>query len=102
MPQPRGSAPRSQRERRARLAELEGTLVGGEGTATVEPAEHPLVPRLYARMAGEPPGGTEAPAEVVRRLVGSRAARQWLSAEWRSLKVDLDGNDVVGSSVLKW
>lgn len=102
VPQPRGSAPRSQRERRTRLAELEGTLVGGEGTATVEPAEHPLVPTLYARMAGEPDGGLEAPAERVKRLVGSPAARQWLSAEWRSLKVDVDGNDVVGTSVLKW
>mmetsp|Transcript_77234 Transcript_77234/g.218950 ORF Transcript_77234/g.218950 Transcript_77234/m.218950 type:complete len:605 (-) Transcript_77234:213-2027(-) len=102
VPQPKGSAPRSQIERRTRLAELEGTLVAGEGTATVEPAEHPLVPELYARMAGEPGRGGEAPAERVRRLVGSPAARRWLSAEWRSLKVDVDGNDVVGTSVLKW
>jgi len=98
-----GVADGQQAARRRRLASLEELLVAGEGTVVVAPAEHPLVLPLYryvaSRAEGAAPGAEGASLES---LVGSKPARSWLGAEWRSLKVDEQGQAVLVSSALKW
>ncbi|CAE7229818.1 Ciao3 [Symbiodinium sp. CCMP2592] len=90
----------SQVMRRQRLQNLEQTLAEGDGTAYVHPSEHPLVLPIYRYIVSQASGDCrDVPLEG---LVGSVGARSWLSTEWKSLKVDSDGKDVVSSSVLKW
>jgi len=103
---------RAHLDRRRRLEELEAILSNGDGTAVLPPAEHPLVLPLYRYVAsragdrGDAERGCRLAAlgarEPLGRLVGSAAVRSWLSAEWRSLKVDSEGKPVVGTSALKW
>eukprot|EP00930_Biecheleria_cincta_P024264 TRINITY_DN17379_c0_g1_i5.p1 TRINITY_DN17379_c0_g1~~TRINITY_DN17379_c0_g1_i5.p1 ORF type:complete len:130 (-),score=30.23 TRINITY_DN17379_c0_g1_i5:58-447(-) len=99
-----GAAAGQQAARRRRLANLEDLLVAGEGTAVVAPAEHPLVLPLYRYVASRAEGGAAQGAEgaSLESLVGSKPVRSWLGAEWRSLKVDEQGQAVLGSSALKW
>jgi len=104
LPESREKAETSQVARRKRLDGLEAILVSGHGTAQVAPADHPLVLRLYRYIlsrSAEPESKT-AHAASLESMIGSKAARGWLSAEWRSLKVDSEGKDVISTSALKW
>jgi len=90
---------KSQAARRQRLQNLEELLVGSSsGTSYVPPAEHPLVLPIYRYIAAQ----VSAKQTSLEGLMGSDEIRNWLSAEWKSLKVDSDGKDVMTSSVLKW
>jgi len=90
---------KSQAARRQRLQNLEELLVGSSsGTSYVPPAEHPLVLPIYRYIAAQ----VSAKQTSLEGLMGSDEIRSWLSAEWKSLKVDSDGKDVMTSSVLKW
>jgi len=105
-----------QRDRK-HLQELEDILITGGGTAVVPPSEHPLVLPLYEYMVTAaaheitqhdilPRGGTVLPSNLasakLEDLIGSTGVRHWLAADWRSLKVDSEGNEVLGTSALKW
>uniref|UniRef100_A0A7S4QCL7 Iron hydrogenase large subunit C-terminal domain-containing protein n=1 Tax=Alexandrium monilatum TaxID=311494 RepID=A0A7S4QCL7_9DINO len=105
----------AQLERRQRLEELEAILHSGDGVAVLPPAEHPLVLPLYRYIVARAGGGLDteerciaaacAPQgrqELLGQLVGSAGVRSWLSADWRSLKVDSEGKPIVGTSALKW
>lgn len=90
-------------DRRERLDALEALLHHADGTTVVPPAEHPLVLPLYryivAKAASTGGGDLEQP---LAQLVGTAPVRSWLSADWRSLKVDSEGKAVIGTSSLKW
>jgi len=90
---------KSQAARRQRLQNLEELLIGSNsGTTYVPPAEHPLVLPIYRYIVAQ----VSAEEKPLEGLIGSQEIRSWLSAEWKSLKVDSEGKDVVTSSVLKW
>jgi iron only hydrogenase large subunit-like protein len=94
------------REKRERLENLESLLHSGEGVAVVPPLEHPLMPRLYRYIASRAeqtkPSADKMHQLELSELVGGVAVRGFLGAEWRSLKVDEEGKEVVSTSVLKW
>mmetsp|Transcript_28573 Transcript_28573/g.51769 ORF Transcript_28573/g.51769 Transcript_28573/m.51769 type:complete len:595 (+) Transcript_28573:34-1818(+) len=94
----------NQTARRQRLDGLEDILVNSPGTAQVAPADHPLVLPLYRYILSRSAeaGSKTVDAASLESMVGSKAARAFLFAEWRSLKVDSEGKDVVGTSALKW
>mmetsp|Transcript_131564 Transcript_131564/g.262531 ORF Transcript_131564/g.262531 Transcript_131564/m.262531 type:complete len:606 (-) Transcript_131564:8-1825(-) len=112
------SVPKAARgqQRRTHLQELEDILIKGDGTAVVPPSEHPLILPLYEYMVTAAQEITQH--EILRRgglvlpdssasakledLIGCTGVRQWLAADWKSLKVDSEGNAVVGTSALKW
>eukprot|EP00435_Cladocopium_sp_Y103_P051573 s1501_g16.t1 len=86
---------KSQAARRQRLQNLEELLIGSSsGTTYVPPAEHPLVLPIYRYIAAQ----VSAKEKPLEGLIGSEEIRSWLSAEWKSLKVDSEGKDVVTSS----
>eukprot|EP00438_Fugacium_kawagutii_P032353 Skav234856 [mRNA] locus=scaffold840:80555:81100:- [translate_table: standard] len=89
---------KSQAARRQRLQTMEELLIGGSDATYVPPAEHPLVLPIYRYIAAQ----VDAKDQALESLIGSDKIRGWLSAEWKSLKVDSEGKDVVTSSVLKW
>lgn len=89
---------KTQAARRQRLNGLEDVLL--EGASYVTPAEHPLAQRIYEYIAAQVScKGTNGSWQS---LIGSDEIRSWLLANWKSLKVDSEGKDVVTSSVLKW
>eukprot|EP00438_Fugacium_kawagutii_P006964 Skav214557 [mRNA] locus=scaffold627:6632:10416:- [translate_table: standard] len=102
IPEPQKEEPekKSQAARRQRLQNLEELLVGSDekGTSYVPPGEHPLVLPIYRYMAAQ----VSVSVRSLESLIGSDEIRSWLCAEWKSLKVDSEGKDVVTSSVLKW
>lgn len=104
-PKKDGAAP-TQSNRRERLEALEDLLCNGEGVAVVPPIEHPLVPALYSYIASRAPSATPhngtADSKQLDKLIGGSAVRSFLEASWRSLKVDSEGNAIVGTSALKW
>eukprot|EP00927_Polykrikos_kofoidii_P061577 TRINITY_DN56406_c0_g1_i1.p1 TRINITY_DN56406_c0_g1~~TRINITY_DN56406_c0_g1_i1.p1 ORF type:complete len:687 (+),score=121.56 TRINITY_DN56406_c0_g1_i1:33-2093(+) len=92
--------------RRERLRPLEAALrghddVGNSETAIVAPCEHPGILKLYRHIAarGDSNASNDEPLD---QLVGGEAVRRWLAADWRSLKVDVEGKPIVGASALKW
>jgi len=103
-------------QKRKHLKELEDILIKGSGTAVVRPSEHPLVRPLYEYMVAaaahettqpqtrhrEGPGLSSSASAKLENLVGCMGVRHWLAADWKSLKVDSEGNAVVGTSALKW
>jgi len=108
------AAAQSRDGRKRRLGAMQGLLHDAPGVAVVRPEDHPLVLPLYRRIAAlsaadstaskeraATPSQPEALASL-DRLVGGAAARRWLGAEWRSLKVDDSGKAIVGASSLKW
>lgn len=98
----------SQADRKERLNALETLLHKGQGVATVPPRDHPLMLPLYRYVASRATASVSARTEGCSKrqpldeLVGGAAVRSWLSAQWKSLKVDDDGNAIVGTSALKW
>lgn len=97
---PSGKRPGVASDRNEHLGKLEA-LIHDSDTAVVAPAAHPLIPALYNYIACQ----SDVKSEVSSswdRLIGSDLVRRWLSAEWRSLKVDSEGKEVVGTSAFKW
>eukprot|EP00929_Paragymnodinium_shiwhaense_P108442 TRINITY_DN74766_c0_g1_i1.p1 TRINITY_DN74766_c0_g1~~TRINITY_DN74766_c0_g1_i1.p1 ORF type:complete len:620 (+),score=111.23 TRINITY_DN74766_c0_g1_i1:84-1943(+) len=93
----------AQADREERLAAMDALLRRGEGIAFLKPAEHPDVLPLYRYMtAASAEGRSVNQWNDLDAYVGSVAVNQWLSAGWRSLKVDAEGNEVVTSSALRW
>jgi len=95
-------------DRQTHLRRLEGLLHACDAnTSYVRPVEHPLVLQLYRYMAAAGSATTGMPNQAVvapslDSLVGTEAARHWLLAEWRSLKVDAEGKPITGTAALKW
>jgi len=109
-PPGKSAAAQSRDERKRRLGEMHTLLHDAAGVAVVPPEEHPLVLPLYRRIAAlaapartAPRGRAAGPeALALKSLVGGSATRRWLTAEWRSLKVDESGKEIIGASTLKW
>lgn len=93
-----------QTTRRMKLSEMEAMLTDGEGTAYVSPQTHPLTLQLYRYIVQQASAGATGTLEKLRleSLVGSEDVRSWLAADWRSLRVDSEGKQVVTTSALKW
>jgi len=94
-------------DRKDRVDALERLLHSGDGVAVVPPIDHPLIPRLYNYIASrapiaKPDSSTPAKQCELAELIGGVAVRSFLGAAWKSLKVDSEGNEIVGSSALKW
>lgn len=96
---------------RAHLEEMEALLHSAPGTAVVRPEQHPLMLPIYRRIVCSVPtgavpqvsaGAAAASDQPLQVMVGSAAVRKWFSADWRSVKVDAAGKQVVGTSALKW
>jgi len=100
VPPPKGATPT---EKSVRMEVLEGLMHDGKSTVVVPPSEHPLVLPLYRFIASNARESASCGVDQsLKSLIGGDAARSWLQAEWRSLKVDAEGNQVMGASVLKW
>mmetsp|Transcript_52335 Transcript_52335/g.124936 ORF Transcript_52335/g.124936 Transcript_52335/m.124936 type:complete len:575 (+) Transcript_52335:71-1795(+) len=95
-PKVEGAQKLSQAAQRSRLTELDSLLHSGTGVAVVPPSEHPLVLPIYRHICGSKQDG------ALDSYVASSEAKGWLSAKWSSLKVDSEGNEVIGTSALKW
>jgi len=103
IPAPKVPGSSTQATRKERLDQLEQLLHGASDAAFVPPLDHPLLPSLHQyifQSSGIGRGKKSAPS--IHELVGGPAVRSWLSAEWRSLKIDSDGKEVVATSALKW
>lgn len=101
---PNGAA-LSRSERREHVGMLENLLHSGEGVAVVSPIDHPLMLPLYqyiiSRKRAPKPNSNSQQGKLVD-LIGSMDVKEFLSAAWRSLKVDSEGKATVGASALKW
>mmetsp|Transcript_48208 Transcript_48208/g.90292 ORF Transcript_48208/g.90292 Transcript_48208/m.90292 type:complete len:592 (-) Transcript_48208:51-1826(-) len=107
IPAPKKPGAGTQSGRKDRLNALEALHHSGHGVAVVPPAEHPLMLPLYRYISSRAVASAstetlEAKRLPLKELIGGVAARSWLSAQWKSLKVDDEGKAVVGASVLKW
>lgn len=107
IPAPKKPGAGTQAGRKERLNNLEAIHHSGHGVVVVPPAEHPLMLPLYRYVASRAAASasrqtSEGKEQPLDELVGGVAARSWLSAQWKSLKVDDEGKTVVGTSALKW
>jgi iron only hydrogenase large subunit-like protein len=104
-PEKPNGAPLSRSERREHVGMLENLLHSGEGVAVVSPIDHPLMLPLYqyiiSRKRAPKPNSNSQQGKLVD-LIGSMDVKEFLSASWRSLKVDSEGKATVGASALKW
>jgi len=104
-----GAAP-TKDQRKERLESLEVLLHSGDGIKVVPPAEHPLILPLYRYVvarAERVPGNSTLDRRVyenrsVDNMIGCGHVKTFFEATWKSLKVDAEGKEVLGSSALKW